>query len=249
MIIAAFTSRTTPGLHVEITDLGAIAQPYRYRVTRYSAAGIGFAQMIVRGDEATARAAANQVWCSGVIAYKEHQAASAPGITATGRTWSADQGVRKFADVEDVVESLMQTTPAEVNSRPALEFPEGVELSATEDAPKAPAAYDPEESPFPAGRYALVRHGVVKFYKVDRPTEGRWAGYVFVKGLAGDEEHAIRNRTEKAAILSEIGADVREASIRYGREIGSCGVCGRTLTDPESRAAGIGPVCAGKQGW
>jgi hypothetical protein len=32
--------------------------------------------------------------------------------------------------------------------------------------------------------------------------------------------------------------------VRYGMLIGKCGVCGRTLTDEESRANGIGPVCA-----
>ena len=30
---------------------------------------------------------------------------------------------------------------------------------------------------------------------------------------------------------------------------GSCGHCGRTLTNEESRARGIGPICAGKMGW
>ena len=37
----------------------------------------------------------------------------------------------------------------------------------------------------PAGRYALVAEdGVVKFYVVDRPTEGKWAGRTFVSAQA-----------------------------------------------------------------
>ena len=32
----------------------------------------------------------------------------------------------------------------------------------------------------------------------------------------------------------------------YGRAIGRCCVCGATLTDPESVARGIGPVCGGR---
>lgn len=31
-----------------------------------------------------------------------------------------------------------------------------------------------------------------------------------------------------------------------GRETGICQICGRELTDPDSIAKGIGPICAGK---
>ena len=43
-----------------------------------------------------------------------------------------------------------------------------------------------------------------------------------------------------------IAAGAEDAMRRYGREIGECGHCGRTLTNDASRAAGIGPVCAVK---
>jgi hypothetical protein len=33
---------------------------------------------------------------------------------------------------------------------------------------------------------------------------------------------------------------------RYAELIGRCYVCGRTLTDPDSRARGIGPICMDK---
>jgi hypothetical protein len=105
----------------------------------------------------------------------------------------------------------------------------------------------------PAGRYAidsLNTPGETRFYKIDRPTEGRWAGYTFVKVQAGDEHHDIRNRQQRAAILAQIAKDgVQAAMERYGRELGHCGHCGRTLTNDESRERGIGPVCAGKIGW
>jgi hypothetical protein len=43
--------------------------------------------------------------------------------------------------------------------------------------------------------------------------------------------------------------DVAGALAAYGREIGRCGRCHRTLTDEDSRAAGLGPDCASKMGF
>jgi Family of unknown function (DUF6011) len=102
----------------------------------------------------------------------------------------------------------------------------------------------------PAGRYALVdEHGTTKFYKVDRPDKGKWEGWTFLKALASDTEYPIRNEESRRAILAEIASDVQGALARYGHEIGACGVCGRTLTDEASRAAGIGPICADRLGF
>jgi Family of unknown function (DUF6011) len=47
-------------------------------------------------------------------------------------------------------------------------------------------------------------------------------------------------------VLREFNRNPSEALERYGRETGVCGVCDRTLTNPESIARGIGPVCARK---
>lgn len=99
----------------------------------------------------------------------------------------------------------------------------------------------------PAGRYAIdYGNGVVKFFKVDVPVKGKWTGYTFVKRVAGDDEWPVRDYGQRSNILTTIGEDVLKASKLYGTKIGACGVCGRTLTDPESRAAGIGPICAAK---
>ena len=100
----------------------------------------------------------------------------------------------------------------------------------------------------PAGRYAVEIDGRLGFFKVDCPTEGRWAGYVFVKQMASDTEYPVRG-ARRGVVLDAIAADPQAASLRYGREIGACGVCGRTLTDEDSRARGIGPICADKMGW
>lgn len=97
----------------------------------------------------------------------------------------------------------------------------------------------------PAGRYAVTVDGEVKFYRVDRPTEGKWAGFTFVKVQASDEFWPVRGQAAKAAVLAAIAADPG-ALARYGQLLGTCGICGRTLTDQESRERGIGPVCLEK---
>jgi hypothetical protein len=49
--------------------------------------------------------------------------------------------------------------------------------------------------------------------------------------------------------LEWIKAHPREAAELFGRLTESCGRCGRDLSDDESRARGLGPVCAGKSDW
>lgn len=43
--------------------------------------------------------------------------------------------------------------------------------------------------------------------------------------------------------------DPMAAAIAYGKEFGICACCGRELTNPESIAKGIGPICATRFGW
>ena len=93
------------------------------------------------------------------------------------------------------------------------------------------------------GRYAVISEaGITEFFKVDAPSEGKWAGYVFVKQQASDDLFPVKG-ARKADILARIAADP-DALARYGQELGVCGRCGRTLTDEVSRAMGIGPECA-----
>lgn len=108
----------------------------------------------------------------------------------------------------------------------------------------------------PAGRYALTgADGTTDFYKVDRPTKGKWEGYTFVKllvangGFGDDMDEQRLSKANTQTILQRIvDAGIEDALARYGHEIGDCGLCGRTLTDPVSIERGIGPVCAGKNG-
>jgi hypothetical protein len=119
---------------------------------------------------------------------------------------------------------------------------------AIDEAKALPRATTPAAAPtapvVPDGRYAIDGpDGATRFYRVNTPTEGRWAGRTFVEVQASDEHYPLRDAAARQAILATIAADRMGALARYGHELGHCGVCGRTLTDEESRARGIGPIC------
>lgn len=111
----------------------------------------------------------------------------------------------------------------------------------------------PSAEVVPAGRYAVATEaGAVNelaFYRVDRPTEGKWAGKVFVKLMRSDEEQRMSFPASKAVLAKIAAVGAQQASAAYGQHIGSCGVCGRTLTNDESREIGIGPDCRARLGW
>lgn len=99
----------------------------------------------------------------------------------------------------------------------------------------------------PAGRYAITTDGEIGFYKVDRPTEGRWDGWTFVNLIhpGGDRIRSIKGG-ERGKVLALISANPASYSAEYGKHTGTCGVCARLLSDPASVARGIGPVCASR---
>lgn len=89
------------------------------------------------------------------------------------------------------------------------------------------------------GRYAVPTDaGHLGFYRVRNAANGR----VYLNVFASDAQHDVPFRSI-GAILRKIAAEPREAMKRFGRELGSCGRCGRTLTDETSRGRGIGPEC------
>jgi uncharacterized protein DUF6011 len=58
-----------------------------------------------------------------------------------------------------------------------------------------------------------------------------------------------RNGIDMAALsvaLAAIEKDPEAAAVLHGRASGRCSICNRDLTDPESIARGIGPICAEK---
>lgn len=53
----------------------------------------------------------------------------------------------------------------------------------------------------------------------------------------------------KQARVLAAAADPEKAAVAYGKLTGSCSCCGRELSDPDSIARGIGPICADRYGW
>jgi hypothetical protein len=103
----------------------------------------------------------------------------------------------------------------------------------------------------PAGRYALPSTGDndLVFYKVDRPTEGKWAGFTFVRMIVGgDGSNDQRlNRAQSAPVLARIAeAGFEAAAALYGQHTRHCSRCQLVLTDVVSRVTGFGPTCARK---
>lgn len=96
----------------------------------------------------------------------------------------------------------------------------------------------------PNGYYAVdTETGVLAFYRVSTYKSGDRK----VQVQASDELHNVKGWKATDAILAKVREATPEAAgLRYAHEIGNCWRCGRTLTDAESLARGIGPVCVNK---
>ena len=80
------------------------------------------------------------------------------------------------------------------------------------------------------------------------------AGAVYVKEgdtylgkVLGGRFLKVRDCTEEqAGRIVAAATNPEAAAIAYGKQFGKCSVCARELSDPESVARGIGPICAEK---
>ena len=117
--------------------------------------------------------------------------------------------------------------------------------------PRVEHAHISELPDVPAGRYAVDNEdGVLRFYSVARPNEGKWKGFTFLNVWASDEQHPVKGAAAVRTILQKIiDAGIKESAEQFGQEIGCCAVCGRVLTDSDSRSIGIGPVCRERTDW
>lgn len=90
----------------------------------------------------------------------------------------------------------------------------------------------------------------INFYQVRTETKesSPWFGTTFVDHIVSEVTYPVKGKA-KANVLAAIGADKEAAASLYGLEKCKCGICGRNLTNDDSRKRGIGPKCAGDMGW
>jgi hypothetical protein len=162
-----------------------------------------------------------------------------------------------FADVTVIATQAKasKTAMSEVISS-YIELKDEVRKAMPKAAQTTPKPAPKDEYPeVPAGRYALPTpdaENAVSFFQIDRPTEGKWAGHVFIRQLFGapGDFRTERVRGERGGeVYRAIAADAKAAAIRFGKETSTCGVCHSPLTNDKSREYGIGPVCREKTGW
>lgn len=90
------------------------------------------------------------------------------------------------------------------------------------------------------GFYALSEEEI---YQVVRSKAGRLYAKVLVGTQSGGRWEYAAGAIVK--LKPEMRMDLAAVS-KYGKETGTCLVCGRTLTNPDSIEAGIGPICASR---
>ena len=117
------------------------------------------------------------------------------------------------------------------------------------------------EVAFAAARAANIKHPKLRlagFRFSPAPASGKNAGAIYVKDDGGEYLGKIAGgkfqkvyacQPAVAAQVIAVAADPKQAAIAYGKEYGQCACCGRELSNPESVALGIGPICAGRFGW
>lgn len=108
-------------------------------------------------------------------------------------------------------------------------------------APVAPVRARLDFSAIPDGNYAIRENGVVKFYRVS--TNGQWKN---VQVRASDQLYPIRGKAGIAILHQIVRAGLEASQMLFAQELGRCWRCGKSLTDEDSRARGMGPDCAGK---
>lgn len=111
-------------------------------------------------------------------------------------------------------------------------------------------------SQIPVGYYATPsRTGAndVDFWKVERPEDGKYAGFTFAKRVLGGgtegQTRLIRiHMAEQRSVLAAIARHgVEESRMLYAVTMKRCTDCNRELTDDLSRARGKGDWCWNKK--
>jgi hypothetical protein len=109
------------------------------------------------------------------------------------------------------------------------------------------------------GRYAVDPAGGdnYTFIRVSRPKHGKHRGAIKVQTQHSDDlitrvliypsGMVVWRMESLVELILIIAVNKTACSVAYGRKIGRCCRCGKTLTDERSRHYGIGPEC--EQHW
>ena len=105
-----------------------------------------------------------------------------------------------------------------------------------------PKLEKPQAEPAPEGMHRIGDD----IYKVQRAVHG--SGNLYAKKLVRDydDQWIFEYAPGIVKQLSPDTAMTLDEAKEWGALYGTCCVCGRTLTNEESIAAGIGPICAGR---
>lgn len=133
------------------------------------------------------------------------------------------------------------------NVKKVVEFNREQAAKSAPETPEVPAQrVGPSQSDLalvPQGSYAVTADaGHTVFVYVKRYPSGAYLVFQQVS----DDQVRMSKIASRATLGKILEQGIKESSVRYGKELGICGVCGRTLTNEASREAGIGPVCASK---
>lgn len=125
-------------------------------------------------------------------------------------------------------------------------------LTATATATTTPSAWIRHTditSGVPKGRYCIDIDGTQKFYRWEKKRSGRYKNQWYLDQQASDRFFRVANPEWERIFKVIIMQDIDKSRRRYGKLLGYCGVCGRTLTNEVSRAYGIGPECRSRFGF
>jgi hypothetical protein len=108
----------------------------------------------------------------------------------------------------------------------------------------------------PAGIYAVPGGDTRLKVRIDKPTSGKWAGFVFVKDGAeygeqkryGMQKPGNIYRGDIQDALRIIASDIAAAAKAYADITSTCSFCSRPLELGESVARGYGEKCASNHG-
>lgn len=164
-----------------------------------------------------------------------------------GRDWTSIVSTGTYETVMDVI----------ANADPELEdkrFIARAEASAAIDAllkcrplqvPSTAQVTHPDLTTLPLSRYALPRSdgsGFDFFEVVERKSGRRFINRLV--GSPGDWRREWLSQRHQIFAARHIAEDPKAAAVAYAREHGRCAVCDAHLSDPESIARSMGPVCA-----